>query len=166
MKKQFEMMIVIVLLLSLTVVFCACGGDKVPDRCGDAVDAVLEKYSDTPMDTTVQLGEDVYADNFERLYNFPMKKIDGGVIAYAADGGKADEISIVRAGDSADVSEIKKYMEARLEKRLHDFQNYKPEEVYKLENASVAVSKNYVFLVISDQADEMITAIKGVLNQD
>ena len=68
--------------------------------------------------------------------------------------------------DNADVSEIKKYMEARLEKRLHDFENYKPEEVYKLENARVVVSKNYVFLVISDQAEEMITVIQGVLNQD
>ena len=57
-------------------------------------------------------------------------------------------------------------MEARLAKRLHDFENYKPDEVYKLENARVTVLKNYVFLVISDQPEEMITVIQGVLNQD
>lgn len=166
MKKLVKTMVLAACLLLALGLFSSCEGSKSEARCDEAVKAVLEQFSTSPMDTTISLGEDVYADNFERLYNFSIKKIDGGTIAYAADGGKADEISIVRAGDSADVSEIKKYMEARLEKRLHDFQNYKPEEVYKLEKASVTVSKNYVFLVISDQADEMITAIKGVLNQD
>ena len=166
MKKIIKTMTLVTCILLTVSVLCSCSEDKDEGRCNEAVKTVLEQFDTTPMDTTVSLGEDVYADNFERLYNFSIKKIDGGTIAYAADGGNADEISIVRAGENADVSEIKKYMEARLAKRLHDFENYKPDEVYKLENARVTVLKNYVFLVISDQPEEMITVIQGVLNQD
>lgn len=166
MKRLIKNVTLATCILFAVSLLYSCGSSQQEARCSEAVSAVMEQFSESPIDTTVSHGEDVYADNFERLYNFSMKKIDSGTIAYAADGGKADEISIVRAVDNADVSEIKKYMEARLEKRLHDFENYKPEEVYKLENARVVVSKNYVFLVISDQAEEMITVIQGVLNQD
>ncbi len=166
MKKLDTKLTFVTLLLCFTVVLCGCDRHKAPDRCEEAVNAVLEQYSDAPIDTTVQFGEAVYEENFERLYNFPMKQIDGGIIAYASDGGHADEISIVRAADSSDVNAIRKYLEARLEKRLHDFQNYKPEEVYKLENGRVVVSKQYVFLVISDQSEDMVAVIKGVLHQE
>ena len=54
-------------------------------------------------------------------------------------------------------------MEARRQQRLHDFQSYMPEEANKIENARVVVMKQYVFLIISDQADEIEIAIKEVL---
>ncbi len=52
-------------------------------------------------------------------------------------------------------------MEARLEKRLQDFQNYKPEEVSKIENGKVVVQQQYVILVISNKADDIINAMRG-----
>ncbi|MGN0658537.1 MAG: DUF4358 domain-containing protein [Emergencia sp.] len=152
----------VVLLLSS---FAGCGEEEAEDRCVSAVEAAMEMLGDsTKLDTVAAYGEEIYEDNFQRLYNFSINEVGGGAIAYAADGGAADEISIVMADDSSSTSEIRKYMEARLQQRLHDFSGYKPEEVSKIENGRVAVMKNYVFLIISDRSAEIETEIKKALN--
>ena len=150
---------------ALVLALTACGNQNDSVKCIEAVKTALEKVKTTDIDTTVNYDEDAYGENFERLYNFSADQVDDGVIAYAASGGSADEISIVHAADSKDVSGIKKYMEARLAKRLQDFQNYKPEEVSKIENGKVAVQQQYVMLVISNEADDVISAMREVLSK-
>ncbi len=159
-KKVFVLAVTAALLLALT----ACGNQNDSVKCVKAVEAALEKVESADVDTTVNYDEDAYGENFERLYNFPMDQVDDGVIAYAASGGSADEISAVHVADSNDVSSVKKYMEARLEKRLQDFQNYKPEEVSKIENGKVVVQQQYVILVISNKSDDIVTAMREVLS--
>lgn len=162
MKKRLTLCIVSVMLLLL---LAGCGGGQTGGiKCTKAVEAALEKVEIAAVDTTVGYEEEVYEDNFQRLYNFSMDQVDDGAIAYASDGGNADEISIVHVKDSGDVSGVKKYMEARLEKRLQDFQNYKPEEVGKIENGKVVVQEQYVVLVISNKADDIISAIREILS--
>lgn len=149
----------------LMVLAAGCGSESGEDGlCRQAIDAAVEKLGDnTELDTTAAYGEDTYSDNFERLYNFSQDMVSDGVIAYSASGSAADEISLVKAADSKDVSKIKKYLEARLQQRLHDFQSYMPEEAGKIENGRVVVVKQYVFLIISDRVDEIETAVKEVL---
>lgn len=149
----------------LMVLAAGCGSESGEDGlCRQAAEAAVEKLGNTTeLDTTAAYGEETYRDNFERLYNFSMDMVSDGVIVYSAGGTAADEISLVKAADSKDVSEIRKYMEARLQQRLHDFQNYMPEEAGKIENGKVVVVKQYVFLIISDRADEIETAIKEVI---
>lgn len=161
MKKITTVLAVSVMLVLL---LAGCGSKSEDVRCAEAAKAAVEKLELTDMDTTVSYGEDVYEENFQRLYNFSMDQADDGVIVYASDGGKADEISIIHAADSSEVSGIKKYMEARLEKRLKDFQNYKPKEVSKIENGKVVVQQQYIILVISDKADDIVTALREGLS--
>ncbi len=168
MKKRFAVVILAAALLSAALLAAGCGseGGKGGGEglCLQAAKAAAEKLGeDTALDATAAYGEETYEDNFERLYNFSMDMVSDGVIAYSAAGTAADEISIVKAADSSDVSKIRKYMEARLQQRLHDFQNYMPEEAGKIENGKVVVMKQYVFLIISDRADEIETAVKEVI---
>lgn len=163
MKKRLTAAVLAAVLL---MVFAAgCGGnDEGEALCSKAAQAAMEKLGDdTELDTTAAYGEETYEDNFERLYNFSLDMADDGVIAYSAGGTAADEISLIKAADSGDVSKIKKYLEARRQQRLHDFQNYMPAEVSKIESGRVVVMKDYVFLIISDRADEIETAMKEVL---
>ena len=158
-KRAIVFTLTAVLLLALT----ACGNQNDSVKCVKAVETALEKVKSADIDTTVNYDEDAYGENFERLYNFSKEQVDDGVIAYASSGGSADEISVVHVADSSDVNGIKKYMEARLEKRLQEFQNYKPEEVSKIENGKVVVQQQYVILVISNKADDIINAMREVL---
>ena len=159
-KRAIIFTVTAMLLLALT----ACGNQNDSVKCIKAVEAALEKTALSDVDTTVNFDEDLYSENFEKLYNFSIDQVDDGVIAYASSGGSADEISVVHVKDSKDVSSVRKYMEARLEKRLQDFQNYKPEEVSKIENGKVVVQQQYVMFVISDKADDLISTMREVLS--
>lgn len=164
MKKRTAVVVLAAVLLMVLTAGCGSedGGDNL---CGQAVAAAAEKMGeDTALDASAVYGEETYDDNFERLYNFSIDLAADGAIAYSSSGSAADEISLIKAADSGDVSKIKKYLEARLEQRLHDFQNYMPEEVSKIENGKVVVMKQYVFLIISDRPEEIETAIKEVLS--
>lgn len=159
-KRAIIFTVTAMLLLALT----ACGNQNDSVKCIKAVEAALEKTALSDVDTTVNFDEDLYSENFEKLYNFSIDQVDDGVIAYASSGGSADEISVVHVKDSKDVSSVRKYMEARLEKRLQDFQNYKPEEVSKIENGKVVVQQQYVMFVISDKTDDIISTMREVLS--
>lgn len=160
MKKAIIFTVTAVLLLAMT----ACTNQNNSVKCIKAVETALEKVESADMDTTVNFDEDAYGENFERLYNFSIDQVDDGVIAYASNGGCADEISVVHVADSKDVTGVKKYMEARLEKRLQDFQNYKPEEVGKIKNGKVVVQQQYVMMVISNKTDDMVSVMREVLS--
>ncbi len=41
----------------------------------------------------------------------------------------------------------------------------KPEEVYKLDNAKIAVQGNYVALIVSDDADQIEAAFRNVISK-
>ena len=163
MKKRLAAAVLAAVLLMVFGAGCegSGGGEAL---CGKAAQAAMERLGDdTQLDTTAAYGEEAYEDNFERLYNFSLDMASDGVIAYSAGGTAADEISLIKAADNGDVGKIKKYLEARLQQRLHDFQSYMPAEAGKVENGRVVVMKDYVFLIISDRADEIETAIKEVL---
>ena len=156
--------IVLTVAAALLLAFTACTNHNDFVKCIKAVETALEKAQSEDIDMTVNFDEDAYGENFERLYNFSIDQVDDGVIAYASNGGSADEISVVHVADSKDVSGVKKYMEARLEKRRQDFQNYKPEEVGKIDTGKVVVQQQYVILVISNKTDDIISAMREVLS--
>jgi len=144
-------------------------GQKITNSkaCLDIVGNALQDVTTTKVDTTVAYGDSdgVYDQNFEQLYGFSIDKVTDGAIAYASTGGYADEISIVKVKDSNDTSEVKKYMDARLQQRLHDFENYSPSEAKKVENGKTFVQGDYVCMVIADDADDIVTAMKADLSK-
>lgn len=48
--------------------------------------------------------------------------------------------------------------------RRNQFNGYKPEEVYKLDNARVVVQGNYAALIVSDDADTIEAALRGAIS--
>ena len=109
------------------------------------------------------MGDDEYKDNFEFLYGITWDMIDDGGILYTESGGLADEISIVHLKDQGDISLAKEKFSDRLSDRKNTFSGYKPEEVYKLDNARIIVQGNYVALVIAEDSGAMETMIRDAV---
>ena len=90
--------------------------------------------------------------------------IDDGAVLQTAGGGVADEVSVLHLKKSEDVSIAKKKLEDRVTERRNQFNGYKPEEVYKLDNARVVVQGNYAALIVSDDADTIEAALRGAIS--
>lgn len=161
-SKRLIVAIMVMLLLS-TAVSCGNKGEENNVKCSDALKTVLEKIDTTKIDTTTALGEELYDGNFETLYNIPIKDVDDGAIGFSSLGSYADEISIIRAADENSTSDIKAYMEKRLEQRLRDFQNYLPKEAGKVENGKVIVQRQYVILIIAKDVDDISNELRKII---
>ena len=56
-------------------------------------------------------------------------------------------------------------MMARIEDRKNQFSGYKPEEVYKLDNAIVMVQGRYVALIIGEDPQMLESGIREAISQ-
>ncbi len=159
MRKFLVLTVIIVMTLSL---LAGCGGSKSGPSCKDILETVKNGTEDG-FDTMYTMGDDEYKDNFEFLYGITWDMIDDGGILYTESGGLADEISIVHLKDQGDISLAKEKFSDRLSDRKNTFSGYKPEEVYKLDNARIIVQGNYVALIIADDSGAMETIIRDAV---
>ena len=67
--------------------------------------------------------------------------------------------------ENGDVQVAKQKLQERIEERRNTFAGYKPEEVYKLDNASVIVQGNYAALIISDDNEGFEAEIRRIISE-
>lgn len=121
---------------------------------------ILSAIEDDNMDASAFYGEDSFTKNAEKLYGIEADKLSDGGIIYAADGGLADEVSMLKMADG---SSAKSQLSDRLSYRLNQFENYKPEETKKIQAAKIFQAGDYWVLVISDKADEISNEITDMM---
>ena len=165
-KRYAALIMTVVLCAAMTAAFSGCANDNSGASCRDILDACRKIAPEGSFDTLVCYGEELYDDSFDNLYGIQFKDISDGAILYSEEGGRADEISIVCMKKNEDVSVAKQKFQDRIENRRNAFQGYKPEEVYKLDNASVIVQGNYVALIISENNDDFETEIRRVISEE
>lgn len=146
--------------------FCACGDSGTGNvKCLDIVKACKDAASEGTLDEWYSYGEDLYDDSFDNLYGVQFDMIDDGAVLQTSSGGVADEVSVMHMKKSEDVSIAKSKLEDRITERRQEFSGYKPEEVYKLDNARVVVQSNYVALIVSDDADQVEAALRNAISK-
>jgi predicted small secreted protein len=70
-------------------------------------------------------------------------------------GGKADELAIFKAKDTAKAEEIYKAVKERIEDLKFAFEGYVPEELQYIENAVVKKDGKYVMMAISQKYEKV-----------
>lgn len=153
-RKRKWAAVAISLLLLLTGLFSGCSNAP--------KDIDLKKLSEDLQtqiafeDELVEI-EDSVLDNF---YTFTDKDaVESYVIYKSASNATAEEIALFKVKDSSQVDAVKQSVETRVTD-LHDrFESYVPAEIFKIDNAVIKTSGNYVLLVITtefEKAEEII----------
>lgn len=143
-KKILIIGIVLVVIIVLGINFVFTSKDE-------NVQIDMQKMSEKLI--TSQIFEDdlsqVDKDTIIKKYNFNSEKIKD-VTSYVGTGATAEEILILEMLDKNDIEETEKIIKTKIEERKEDFQNYLPEEVFKLENYNLENKGNYIILCISN----------------
>lgn len=158
-------LILILALIFVISVFAGCGGSKDNVKCVDIVKACKDAAAEGTLDEWYSYGEELYDESFDNLYGVQFDMIDDGAVLQTSTGGVADEVSVLHLKKSEDVSIAKTKLQDRITERTQEFSGYKPEEVYKLDNAKIAVQGNYVALIVSDDADQIEAAFRDVISK-
>ncbi len=145
----------------------SAGVETKPDgiSCKEILDDILTEVTDTNNDTKMYYEDEKYEEYFEYLYDTSYKRIDDGAFAYAS-SAYADEITVLHAAEADDVKTIVKHLEDRIDRRMTDFNGYKPEEVEKLGNAVIKTSGNYILMVVADNPEAVEDAFLKIVEQE
>lgn len=95
----------------------------------------------------------VNKESIIKKYDLDTEKIKN-VIAYEGSGATAEEILLIELFNKDDKNTIKEKIEAKIEERKQDFENYLPKEVFKLENYNLESKGSYIILCISNDCNK------------
>ncbi len=131
------------------------GSNKPFAEVEEAVESVIDTSTlERADDQTLKRDYGLYAEDYE------------GVMLYVSTFNlEAQEILLVRVkdGDDAQMLEVEDAINTRIENRRNDFEGYLPEQVLLLDEAIISIRGDYIFLAISENAEEYQKAfIKGL----
>ncbi len=136
--KLFAVILVLALLLS------ACGGGEKPYSVKDTSEALLE-------------GDGVFSEELiplERAVFVPFlglddeKLTDGAV--YVSSGSTAEELAVLEFADENAADSAIAQVEEHLDNQKESNENYRPQEMPKLENAVLRRRGNTILLLVAD----------------
>lgn len=96
------------------------------------------------------------------IFGIPSSAVSD-VAYYVASAAVAEEVLVVKAASSADVSTIKSCIEARRSMQAEDYADYVPKEVPKLNSAITYTSGDVIVFCVSNNNSAMRSVIAGLV---
>lgn len=146
-KKFYSIVLLIVTLFSLVSCSSGSGGaDKDID-----IHALCQESMDTGFTADMmQLSENKIPTLYPLLDMDKMAAVEINVESSLA---AADEMSVFKVNDKADIKMVEDALTARIDALIQSVLNYNPSQVERIENAIRITKGNYVIFVISDDND-------------
>ncbi len=166
MKKQS---ILVLLLAVICIISSGCKKTTAPTNnsaavpCTELCSSLMEDDLSLDCDIVCGYEDEQFETYFSYLYNIPMENIKDGCIIYVSSGSSADEVSLLLPADAGKGAVITTALNNRIEKRKQDYNGYNDDEVEKLNHALVTPIGNYIALVISDQPQSVVKALRQKL---
>lgn len=149
------------LLLTAFFALSACGkksGSTTQEIDIDAaVQAVLDKGGFT--EELVRQEDAVIAKSYPTL---DLSQVEDYSCFVSGSMATPEEISVFKAKTSDGAAEIRKAITRRVEDQRLNFEDYRPDEMPKIENAVILEKGNYLFLAICPNHDEALKILESL----
>lgn len=144
---------VLIIVFVVLMLRYASGSTKSFSEISEAVEASL--------DTETLVSQDGQA--LKRYYGLNSADYTG-VLYYSSEFSiSAEEVLLIEVKNESQVQEVRDAIEKRLENRINDFEGYAPEQVQILEAAQIQVRGRFIFVAVSENAEEYREAFTGSL---
>ncbi len=141
------------LAAGMCISFAACGGKDASEQKQPATADVVEAVSaNLTFKDQMMVLDDVMVSN---IYRLDEDKLEEKTVKVSATGATAEEVSVFKVKDSADVQMVKDAIAERIEDQKISYQNYVPAEMVKIEGAVTYTQGNYVILVMADDTSSV-----------
>lgn len=141
----------IIVSAALCFSFAACGNPKPTGKQPTATDVVTAVAAQVEFKDTMSLVDEKLFSNFYRL---DEEKVADRAM-YTGSRATAEEVTVIRMKNEADVQLAKDAMAERLEDQRIAYENYVPEELPKIENAAIYSQGAYVILVVANDTSKV-----------
>ena len=103
-------------------------------------------------DEVVPLSENVIAD----FYNLQFEGLEEVVVYTSGTRATASEIAVFRVADKDAMAAAKAAVEARLGDQKESYENYRPDEMVKLNAATIKEDGNYLLFAVTPDNDTVV----------
>ena len=116
----------------------------------------------TEIETSVTLyspfcWDDDYISNY---YGIDVSTLDEYVFSISEDATSAEAVIIMKAKDASDTAALSDCLQVVVDEKKNEMENYLPEQFEIVKKSSVQTKDNYVWLVISENADAITKIIE------
>lgn len=142
MKRCF-IAVLFVFILCIAVAGCSGSSSKELDIAAFA-SAAIEKVDFG--DELLSVPEGMLSD----YYVLPKDKVVSSAVYVSGTGATASELAVFKCSDADSAKAVKSAVDTRIAEQTASYENYRPDEKFRLENAFVAVEGNYVIFAVSN----------------
>ena len=174
-------------VLTAAALFCAGCSDKttptVNDMSSNAVSGETQNTEDTSnssdSEKTVKSIDEIYQeieqsvslqspqrmdeDFILNYYGIDVTTLEEYVFSMSEDAAQAETIVIMKVSNSEDLEEFADCLQTIVDDKKSEMENYIPEQFAIVEKSRVRTKDDYIWLVISDNADKITDVIESGL---
>ncbi|KAF5029870.1 hypothetical protein DSECCO2_644050 [anaerobic digester metagenome] len=97
-------------------------------------------------DELILLSDKVVAD----YYDLSFDGLEDYRVYVSASSATASEFAVFKCSNDAALKSAKAAVEARISDQVTNYENYRPDEKFRLDNALIETNGNYLLFVVSD----------------
>jgi hypothetical protein len=155
------------------------GGDAVAVQSGSVVEDTAQGADSGEAAAEAKSVEEIYSEieqSVELISPVPMgdafitnyygiepEKLEEYVFAMSEEATSAEAVIILKVKETDDVEAMSKALQVVVDEKRSEMQDYLPEQFEIVDKSSVKSSGNYVYLVISEQADAILQIIEKAI---
>ena len=95
-------------------------------------------------------------------YSFSTDEIKE-IVSYQGSGATSEEIVILQVNSKEQLNSVQEKINTRIEERKQAFENYLPEEVFKIDNNLLETRGSYVIFCISNDSNKVEEVINNYI---
>lgn len=152
MKKYF--MLTLTIVLSVVLSACSSSNNEATVETNltakEMVDQMLAKVEQPAL---MEVEENQLAD----LYHLAPSLLEDYSIRMPMMNVKSNEIAVLKVKDAKDIPTVEEAVKERAADVQKSFEQYLPDQYENAKNYKLVTKGNYIFFVISDVADQLVT---------
>ncbi len=135
--------------------------ESVQNESGKTMQEIYEEIEKTVEQPEMIVLNDNYIANY---YGIDLSLLEDYFFASAQEVIYADMIILMKVKEESSVQTVKDALDTMIAQKKLELENYLPEQFQIVEKSEVVVSGNYVYLVISEKAEEIQAVITEYFN--
>jgi len=174
-KSWMKSKIVVMLICASLCTACGNAGNTQPVTTTIQQEETTETAENVTAKTMKEIYEEISEevehpdmvalnDNYiANYYGIDLSLLEDYIFVNAEDVIYADTIILMKVKEETSVEAMRDALDTMIEQKKLELENYLPEQFKIVEKSEVVVSGNYVYLVISEHAQEIQTVIAKYL---
>lgn len=134
--------------------------DNTDTKTAKSIDEIYQEIGQTVTLQSPQCMDDDFISNY---YGIDASMLEEYVFSMSEDAAQAETIIIMKLKNTDDLASLQDSLQTVVDEKKNEMENYIPEQFAIVEKSKVQTKENYIWLVISENADAITDIIESGL---